>query len=368
MKSVISTRLIHLKYNWLHVLFWLLFPLLITFIINHLVLAVESDTKLPISVIQEENTEMSEALLESIKMTDYLRVVDLDKKEALNQLKKNELEAVFVIKSDYERQIKRGGRNKLVEAYESDLSLAFIPIAETLTSYIQQDAGRSKAFFELTDLNTKYNQETTIDLNDYIQMSKEKEASENLLETSLVYSDEKIKTTDQSFVKPVSIWLISYVLSVFMLFDWIIKESSKPITNRFTFLKVNYKRYLLYNLFIYSFIIFITSFISLFILNINLSLLPLMTFQFSVNSIIFLIATRFRKTFTYYAFAIGSTLLIMVVSGLFIPVNQLLSNSMLFDLLNPFTLMLQNKSYFIGLMITILLLLIWSIRKEKSNA
>src|SRR5690625_5161656 len=331
MKSVISTRLIHLKYNWLHVLFWLLFPLLITFIINHLVLAVESDTKLPISVIQEENTEMSEALLESIKMTDFLRVVDLDKKEALNQLKKNELEAVFVIKSGYERQIKRGGRNKLVEAYESDLSLAFIPIAETLTSYIkqdagrskaffeftdylrvveldkkealnqlkkneleavfviksgyerqikrggrnklveayesdlslafipiaetltsyiQQDAGRSKAFFELTDLNTKYNQETTIDLNDYIQMSKEKEASENLLETSLVYSDEKIKTTDQSFVKPVSIWLISYVLSVFMLFDWVIKESSKPITNRFTFLKVNYKRYLLYNLFI----------------------------------------------------------------------------------------------------------------------
>src|SRR5699024_2312409 len=178
---------------------------------------------------------------------------------------KNELEAVFVIKSGYERQIKRGGRNKLVEAYESDLSLAFIPIAETLTSYIQQDAGRSKAFFELTDLYTKYNQETTIDINYYIHMSKVIEASETLLETSLVYSDEKIKTTDQSFVKPVSIWLISYVLSVFMLFDWIIKESSKPITNRFTFLKVNYKRYLLYNLFIYSFIIFITSFISLFI-------------------------------------------------------------------------------------------------------
>src|SRR5690625_178530 len=118
MKNVISTRLIHLKYNWTHVLFWLLFPLLITFIINYLVLAVESDTKLPISVIQEENTEMSEALIESIKMTDYLRVVDLDKKEALNQLKKNELEAVFVIKTGYERQIKRGGRNKLVEAYE----------------------------------------------------------------------------------------------------------------------------------------------------------------------------------------------------------------------------------------------------------
>src|SRR5699024_6932586 len=106
MKSVISTRLIHLKYKWLNVLFWLLFPLLITFIIFHLILAVESDTKLLISVIQEENTEMSEALVESIKMTDYLRVVDLDKKEALHQLKKNELEAVFVIKSDYERQIK----------------------------------------------------------------------------------------------------------------------------------------------------------------------------------------------------------------------------------------------------------------------
>src|SRR5699024_3799722 len=171
---------------------------------------------------------------------------------------------------------------------------------------------------------------------------------------------EKIKTTDQSFVKPVYIWLISYVLSVFMLFDWIIKESSKPITNLFTFLKVNYKGYLLINLFIYSLLIFITSLISLFLLYINLSLLPLMTFQFSINSFIFLMATRFKKTFTYYSFAIGSVLLIMVVSGLFIPINQLLSNSILFDLLNPFTLMLQNKSYFVGLMITILLLLIWS--------
>src|SRR5699024_5427152 len=107
---------------------------------------------------------------------------------------------------------------------------------------------------------------------------------------------------------------------------------------------------------------------SLFILNINLSLLPLMTFQFSVNSIIFLMATRFRKKFTYYAFTIGSNLLIMVVSGLFIPILQLLYYSLLIDLLNPLSLMLQNKSYFIGLMITILLLLIWSIRKEKSNA
>src|SRR5690625_327415 len=311
---------------------------------------------------------MSETLIESIKMTDYLRVVDLDKKEALNQLKKNELEAVFVIKTGYERQIKRGGRNKLVEAYESDLSLAFIPIAETITSYIQQDAGRSKAFFEFIDLNTKYNQETTIDLNDYIQMSKEKEASENLLETSLVYSDEEIKTSEQSFVKPVSIWLISYILSVFMLFDWVIKESSKPIINRFTFLKLNYKRYLLYNLFIYSFLIFITSLISIFLLNINLSLLPLMTFHFSINSFIFLMSTRFKKTFTYYAFAIGSALVIMIVSVQFISINQFISDSILFDVLNPVTVMLQNKSYFGDLMITIFLLLIWYLRKARSNA
>src|SRR5690625_7396706 len=98
-----------------------------------------------------------------------------------------------------------------------------------------------------------------------------------------------------------------------MLFRSIIKESSKPISNRFTFLKVNYKRYLLYNLFIYSFIIFITSFISLFILYINLSLLPLMTFQFSVNSIIFLMSSRFIKLFNYYAFALVSTHLILFV-------------------------------------------------------
>src|SRR5699024_12356047 len=155
-------------------------------------------------------------------------------------VKKNEFESDFVIKTGYERQIISGGRNILVDAYESELSLAFIPIAETITSYIQQDAGRSKAFFEVTYLDTKYNQEATIDLNDYIQMSKEKEASENLLETSLDYSDEKIKTTDQSFVKPISIWLIRYVLYFFIIFVLILKETSRHIINIIIYLYVIY--------------------------------------------------------------------------------------------------------------------------------
>lgn len=368
MNNTFKTRLIHIKYNWIHVMFWLLFPLLFTFMINYLVLAVESDTKLPISVIQEEDTERSRALTEAIKTTDYLRVVDLEKEEALNQLKKNELEAVFVIKSGYERQIERGGRNRLIEAYEADLSLAFIPITETITSYIQQDAGRSKAYYELTNLNAEYNQETTIDLNEYIELSKEKEASENLLETSLVYNDSKMAETQESLVKPISVWLISYVLAAFLLFDWVIKESSSPIVKRFPFLKVSYKRYLLYNLFFYSVVMFMISLISLALLDIKISLLALIAFQFSVNGFIFLIATRFKEAFSYYAFAIGAVLLVTVVSGLFIPIDQLITSSVFVDLLNPFTLILQNRIYYLGIIITALLLFIWSIRKGQNNA
>lgn len=369
MNNLFKTRLIHLKYNWIHVIFWLLFPLLSTLLINYLVLAIESDTKIPIAVIQEEDTNRSEALFETIKTTDYLRVVDVEETEALNQLKKNELDAVFVIKSGYERQIERGGRNKLVEAYESDLSLAFIPVTETITSYIQQDAGRSKAFYELSKLNTKYNKETKIDLNEYIKISKEKETSENLLETSLIYSNtNKEEIAEDSLIKPVSIWLISYLLSVFLLFDWVIKESNNFVVNRFPFLRVSYKKYLLYNFVFYSVGVFIVSLISLAILDIKLSILALIAFQFSLNGLIFLISTRFKQTYSYYAFALGIVLLVTVISGLFIPINESISQSIYYDLFNPFSLILQERIFYLGVIITTLMLLIWWTRKEKKDA
>jgi len=368
MNNILKARLILLKYNWIHVLFWLIFPLIFTFTINYLVLTAEKDAKLPIAIIQEEDTEGARNLTEAIKTTDYLRVVDMDKIQALNQLKKNELEAVFVIKSGYERQIERGGRDKLVEAYESDLSFAFIPITETITSYIQQDASRSKAFYELTNLNAKYNQETPINLSEYIQLSKEKEASENLLETSLVYNDSNPTKTKESLIKPLSIWLISYVIAAFLLFDWVIKESTDQVVRRFPFLKVSYKRYLLYNLAFYNVVILIANLVSLTLLDIKIPLLALIAFQFTLNNFIFFIATRFKQTLTYYAFVIGVVLLVTVASGLFIPIDYLVSHLPFIDLLNPFSLMLQNKVYYLGVIISTLLLFIWSIRKGQSNA
>ena len=362
-KAMLDIRLIHLKYSLLHVLFWLLFPLMMTGLISFTLTQATNDTKIPIAVINDDDSELASDLYDSMSNTKYIRMVEATEAEALKKLKTNELDAVFIIKKGYGAQIEKGGRNRLVEAYESDLSFAFVLLTETITSFIQQDAGRSKAFYELSRLNQQFGHEINLDLPAYIELQKQKEAEQNLLTTSLVYSDTK-EFNDEiiPFVNSLSIWMISAFLAVFMLLDWVIKENSVAIRQRFIFTKINYHVYLFAQLIIYTLLNLVIDIISLLILGMTINsafFISLIAFRIIINLFVFLIAYQFKQTYPYYALGIASVLIAVVLSGLFIPINY-----SFIDLINPFYALNEGRVAYVSLSLICLAFIFWLVKRR----
>src|SRR5699024_5082986 len=97
MRDILKTRLIHIKKQWLSLLFWLLFPILTTLAIINLMNIIQSDTKVPVGIILEEKTNSSMELYQHIKETPFIRVYETTEDDALHRLKKHELDSVFII-------------------------------------------------------------------------------------------------------------------------------------------------------------------------------------------------------------------------------------------------------------------------------
>src|SRR5690625_7077636 len=102
MKDILQTRLIHWKKQWLHLLFWFIFPIITTILIITATNAIQDETKVPVGIVLGENTQLAENLFESIKENPLIRVYELNESEAIDQLNKHELDSVFVIKKGYE--------------------------------------------------------------------------------------------------------------------------------------------------------------------------------------------------------------------------------------------------------------------------
>src|SRR5690625_7428868 len=144
MKIIFQTRLILWKKQWSSLLFWLLFPVIVTWLLIVQFATIQADTKVPVGIVLEEETLLIQDLYDSLKDTPHIRPVILSEREALNQLEKHELDSVFIISKNYEEKIQKGSRNQLIISYKSDLSFAYTTLRETVISYIQEDYSSTK--------------------------------------------------------------------------------------------------------------------------------------------------------------------------------------------------------------------------------
>src|SRR5690625_6201449 len=122
MIDILKTRLIHIKKQWLSLLFCLLLPIVATVMIIHVTNAIQSDTKVPIGIVLEEETDLAEELFHSVKQSPLIRVYETTEKDALHRLKQHELDSVFIIHNGYKKQIRKGKRDQIITSYLYDLT------------------------------------------------------------------------------------------------------------------------------------------------------------------------------------------------------------------------------------------------------
>ena len=144
----------------------------------------QKETKVPIALVVEEKTVMSAQLVEDIESTDLLHIQFMNLEEALHKLEQHELDSVFVIRDGYEDYILSNRRNQLIEAYSSNRSFAYQAVVETITSFAQQDAARSKAAFVIKQIYKDYGIGDEWNYQEIIVSSRDRQKNEALLKSS----------------------------------------------------------------------------------------------------------------------------------------------------------------------------------------
>ncbi|MFA1821244.1 ABC transporter permease [Virgibacillus oceani] len=377
MISILKMRLLHWRKQVLTLLFWLLFPMVATISVMYITSNVQEDSEIPVGVVMEEDSMLANELVESIMQTDFIRVEEMTEKEALRSLEMHELDSVFVIRDGYQDQVERGTRNRLLMTYQSDLSFAYTPVSEMIISYVQQDTGRSKAAYTVLDLSEAYDIANLWSWEEVVAKSKEVEAEENLLQTAFSFQGAVPDSSDGNMIllDAWGLWTVFSILAALLLFDWLIKERRNNLYPRFIFFRISFKLYLMLNALIYTLLFLIFDFLTVFTFHIFLGgelswffLFVLISYRFMLNTGVFLFTMLFRSVSMFYTVSFALTLLIAIISGAVLPTEGLTNRISLLEILNPFRAFLNGEASLIWLLIFLLFIGLWFIRKEKAYA
>jgi|GEM_PF-1493785 len=376
MKGIIGTRFIHWKKHWFNLLFWSLFPIFATLIVLSIADAIQDDTRIPVGIVLEKETPLALELYQSIKETPFMRVYRLNESTAIDQLTKHELDSVFVIDKDYDHKIRKESRNQLITSYQSDLSFAFTPAYEMIISYAQQDLARSKSAYVVAELREQFGNEQQWTWDEIIQKSHTIQEEQSLLHTTFSFVHAESAEDEQVTVLHTwSLWALFALVSTFFLFDWVIKESRASMMPRYSFMRVSYQGYMLRNLMIYA--------VSL----LGIDLLTVMTFYYAIDEPIthsllgaiffyrfmicmgaLLLALRFKHSYLFYTVSVALTLMIAIGSGAIVPLEGIETRISWFTIINPLHAFLSMEKLNIWFPVFIILLTIWYVRKENTNA
>src|SRR5699024_7945185 len=87
-----------------------------------------------------------------------------------------------------------------------------------------------------------------------VARGKEIEKEQQLLAVDFTFAstDRQEVTNNDSLINHWGVWALLSMLATLMLFDWIIKEKQSPVIKRLTFSQLTIKKYLLFNLLLYT--------------------------------------------------------------------------------------------------------------------
>ncbi len=374
---IVTTRLMRWKKEWKSLLFWLIFPLLLTFLLLQSVEAWQAKTKVPIALVVEEETEMVTHLIEEIAQSELLLIHYMELDEALHKLEQHELDSVFVIRVGYEDHIHANRRNQLIEAYSSNRSFAYRTVVEMIASIAQQDAARSKAAFVIRQLYKEHGMEDEWSYSDVIASSQERQQSKALLQTSFSFytqtDAEEAQSVSSLSVK--GVWTFFALLTTFFLFDWVVKENRPLIRPRWHFAQLSFKVYAFGTFGLYSGLLMIVDIATVLLLSTFykesitfMGIVSLLAFRLTINLLAFLLATVFTQSFLYYISGTAVSLFLVVGGGAIIPLEGVTRKWPWVELSSPVQALLSETIPAPWLIVLAVLMILWFQKGRKSYA
>lgn len=340
----LPAQFFRLRKEWKSTIGWLLLPVMLTVLVMKSVGIWQEETKVPIALVVEEETQLANQLVSELENTELLHIHFMALPDALHKLEQHELDSVFVIREGYEENVLTNRRNQVIEAYSSNQSFAYQAIVETVTSLAQQDMARSKAAFVIKQLFNEYGTVGDWDYDEITERSRERQENSALLQTTFSFYNMEQEEKDASIplLQVFGVWSLFAMITTFFLFDWMLKENRPEIRARWLYTSISFRRYGLGMLLLYTSILFIMDiltaaiFATLFDITLSLNLfLALLFFRLTINLLAFLLASVYRQLFMYYVSGFAIALLFITLGGAIIPLDGLVKRWPWIEMLSP---------------------------------
>lgn len=374
MTMIVSTRLMRWRKEWKGLVCWLLLPIVLTVFVMTSFSEWQNEMKVPIALVVEEQTELVQQLVADIERTDLLHIHYMELDSAIRKLEQHELDSVFVIRPGYEDNILAGRRNQLIEAYSSNRSYAYQAVVETITSFAQQDAARSKAAFVIKQLFKDAQMEDEWSYIEIIASSRERQQNEALLQSSFSYFDKDNEVVEQLLpIVPVwGVWAFFAMITVFFLFDWVVKEHRPAMRLRWKFTTLSFEKYAWGTFLLYSLLLFavdlLAAVVFLNLIDEKVTIVSLLTFRLTINLLAFLLANVLRQLFMYYVSGLAIALLLAVVGGVIVPLEGLMRKWPWLEVVSPVRALLDGTIPMIWLIALFAIFILWLWKGAKSYA
>ncbi|MFP4698081.1 MAG: ABC transporter permease [Eubacteriales bacterium] len=243
---------------------WILFLFILVFfglILSNLVEHIDAGSRMPIVVVDEDQSEMSKDIINNLKEKESLYIVEENYKNAYKLLKDVKVEAIYQFPKGFSSNVKELNIQGSINVYHLEGSAAGKVLSDIVAGEILFDICTIKS---VNLLEKAMGLKNSVDIKAIKTMEKEamvlknSEELSNIIDVSLNLNENVQSNIDNTLIyKQVIIGLISIFISFFMLFvaTSLVKDKELGITERLKTTSTS------------TFIIYLSNVISLFIVG-----------------------------------------------------------------------------------------------------
>lgn len=367
MGRIMGARLIRMKREWKTLAIWLVLPLLLTMMTMYVIQDVTDDSRIPIAVVKEEETELVESFIENLRENELIRVEELSEARAMEQLERHEVDSVYVFHKGYEAQVMDEQIRRVISAYQSNMSFAYPVTSEIIYSLALQDASRAKAAAKVKRLYMEMDRIEDFDPEAVMATSKERQAASHLLSSEFSYytKDSQQAQSTSFLIRSWGIWALFTMIITFFIFDWLLRENNPNMRARWLYTASSFQGYALVSVMMYTGLLLVLDGIALAVFStvfkerLSISfVLSLFAFRIIINLLASVVALSSKQKIIYYAKAIVISLLLTLSGGAIIPIDGMMKHFPWIKWISPVHALLTERIAWSWLLILLVLFVI----------
>lgn len=132
-------------------------PLIGTIISSSFLEKVQSDSKIPVALVDQDHSNMSKQVMDRLRKTTEIQFLSMNEEQARKQLAKNKIDSIFVFPNGFQQEVEAGNYQGVIDLLTLPSSVATEAVREVVASEVTRLTTNVKAANEVRFLYKVYN-------------------------------------------------------------------------------------------------------------------------------------------------------------------------------------------------------------------